>query len=178
MYEIDWVKHKKHYFKIMGGSNHRASYTTPIVKEEIGKWISSLNHIQRRDGSNWRCLKRSAETDHYCMVAIDAAKYVNTAMICINFGDTISGSFESDGSQTGFQVLMRGIDQTCEEYRLTRVILRIETTAHYYEDLVRVVTGLYSSSNKRFDNSGRTKEDAELHDDRPRNRALGSQTII
>ncbi|WP_157111261.1 hypothetical protein [Sporosarcina ureae] len=73
---------------------------------------------------------------------------------------------------------MRGIDQTCEEYRLTRVILRIETTAHYYEDLVRVVTGLYSSSNKRFDNSGRTKEDAELHDDRPRNRALGSQTII
>ncbi|WP_158232027.1 hypothetical protein [Sporosarcina sp. P16b] len=33
---------------------------------------------------------------------------------------------------------MREIDQTCEAYRLTRVILGIETTAHYYEGIVRV----------------------------------------
>ncbi|WP_158232321.1 hypothetical protein [Sporosarcina sp. P1] len=33
---------------------------------------------------------------------------------------------------------MREIDQTFEAYRLTRVILEIDTTAHYYEGIVRV----------------------------------------
>lgn len=81
---------------------------------------------------------RSTEADQYCIVAVDAAKYVNTAMICTIFGDILRGPFEFDGSQTGFQVLKNEIDQTREAYQLTRVILGIETTAHYYEDLVRV----------------------------------------
>ena len=81
---------------------------------------------------------RSAEADHYCIVAIDAAKYVNTAMICTIFGDILRGPFEFDGSQTGFQLLKKEIEQTKEAYQLTHVILGIETTAHYYEDLVRV----------------------------------------
>ncbi|WP_233190954.1 IS110 family transposase [Sporosarcina sp. P19] len=81
---------------------------------------------------------RSQKADKYCIVAIDAAKYVNTAMICTIFGDILRGPFEFDGSQTGFQVLKKEIDQTREAYQLTRVILGIETTAHYYEDLVRV----------------------------------------
>ncbi|WP_303966703.1 IS110 family transposase [Sporosarcina ureae] len=100
--------------------------------------MSSFNHIQGRNGSNWSRMMRSAEADQYCIVAIDAAKYVNTAMICTIFGDILRGPFEFDGSQTGFQVLKKEIDQTREAYQLTRVILGIETTAHYYEDLVRV----------------------------------------
>lgn len=100
--------------------------------------MSSFNHIQGRNGSNWSRMMRSAEADQYCIVAVDAAKYVNTAMICTIFGDILRGPFEFDGSQTGFQVLKKEIDQTREAYQLTRVILGIETTAHYYEDLVRV----------------------------------------
>ncbi|WP_240315650.1 IS110 family transposase [Sporosarcina sp. PTS2304] len=100
--------------------------------------LPSFNHIQGRNGSNWSRLMRSAEADHYCIVAIDAAKYVNTAMICTIFGDILRGPFEFDGSQTGFQLLKKEIEQTSEAYQLTRVILGIETTAHYYEDLVRV----------------------------------------
>ena len=100
--------------------------------------MSSFNHIQGRNGSNWSRMMRSAEADQYCIVAVDAAKYVNTAMICTIFGDILRGPFEFDGSQTGFQVLKKEIDQTREAYQLTRVILGIETTAHYYENLVRV----------------------------------------
>ena len=59
---------------------------------------------------------RSAEADHYCIVAIDAAKYVNTAMICTIFGDILRGPFEFDGSQTGFQLLKKEIEQTKEAY--------------------------------------------------------------
>lgn len=100
--------------------------------------IQSLNHIQGRNGSNWSRLMRSPEADRYCIVGIDAAKYVNTAIICTIYGDILKGPFEFDGSQTGFNLLKAEIDQTREAYQLTDVILGIETTAHYYEDLVRV----------------------------------------
>ncbi|WP_205407166.1 hypothetical protein [Sporosarcina sp. PTS2304] len=69
---------------------------------------------------------------------MDAAKYVNAAMICTIYGDILADPFEFDGSQTGFQVLKKAIDETKESYQLTDVILGIETTAHYYEDLVRI----------------------------------------
>ncbi len=100
--------------------------------------IPTLNHIHGRNGSNWSRLMRSREADHYCIVAVDAAKYVNTAIICTIYGDILKGPFEFDGSSTGFQVLKTEIDRTREAYQLTDVILGIETTAHYYEDLVRV----------------------------------------
>jgi len=100
--------------------------------------IESLNHIQGKKGSNWSRLMRSAEADKYCIVAVDAAKYVNAAVICNIYGDILKGPFEFDGSQTGFQALKNQINQTREAYKLTDVILGIETTAHYYEDLVRV----------------------------------------
>ena len=100
--------------------------------------MPSFNHIQGRNGSNWSRMMRSAEADQYCIVAVDAAKYVNTGMICTIFGDILRGPFEFDGSKTGFQVLKDEIEEARETYQLTRVILGIETTAHYYEDLVRV----------------------------------------
>jgi transposase len=100
--------------------------------------IQSLNHIQGKNGSNWSRLIRSPEADRYCIVGIDAAKYVNTAIICTIYGDILKGPFEFDGSQTGFQVLKSKIEQTREAYQMTNVILGIETTAHYYDDLVRV----------------------------------------
>lgn len=81
---------------------------------------------------------RSPEADKYCIVAVDAAKYVNAAMICTIYGDILKGPFEFDGSMTGFNTLKMAIEETKEAYALTDVILGIETTAHYYEDLVRV----------------------------------------
>ena len=100
--------------------------------------IQSLNHIQGKNGSYWNRLMRSPEADKYCIVAVDAAKYVNAAMICTIYGDILKGPFEFDGSMTGFSTLKMAIEETKEAYALTDVILGIETTAHYYEDLVRV----------------------------------------
>ncbi|PID23861.1 hypothetical protein [Sporosarcina sp. P7] len=82
---------------------------------------------------------RSAEADQYCIVAVDAAKYVNTVMICTIFGDILRGPFEFDGSKTGFRLLKKEIELMLEAFQLTRVFLGIETTVHYYEDLVRVL---------------------------------------
>jgi transposase len=98
----------------------------------------TFNHIQGKNGSHWNRLMREEKAEEYCIVAIDAAKYVNTAMVCTIYGDILQDPFEFDGSMTGFQLLEKHIDMTCEAYSLSQVIIGIETTAHYYEDLVRL----------------------------------------
>lgn len=97
----------------------------------------SFNHIQGKNGSHWNRLMRDEKASEYCIVAIDAAKFVNTAMICTIYGDILQEPFEFDGSKTGYRLMKRHIETTCEAYSLTQVIVGIETTAHYYEDLVR-----------------------------------------
>ena len=97
----------------------------------------SFNHIQGKNGSHWNRLMRDEKASEYCIVAIDAAKFVNTAMICTIYGDILQAPFEFDGSTTGYQLMKKRIDTTCEAYALSQVIVGIETTAHYYEDLVR-----------------------------------------
>jgi len=96
----------------------------------------SFNHIQGKIGSHWNRLMREEQPKEYCVVAIDAAKYVNTAIVCTIYGDILQEPFEFEWSMTGYQLMKKHIDATCEAYSLSQVILEIETTAHYYEDLV------------------------------------------
>jgi len=96
----------------------------------------SINHIQGKNGSYWNRLMREEKAKEYCIVAIDAARYVNTAMICKIYGDILQEPFEFDRSMTGYQLMKKHIEATCEAYSLSLVIVGIETTAHYYEDLV------------------------------------------
>jgi len=98
----------------------------------------SFNHIQGKNGSHWNRLMREEKAKEYCIVAIDAAKFVNTAMVCTIYGDILQEPFEFDGSMTGYQLMKKYIDSVCETYALSQVIVGIETTAHYYEDLVRL----------------------------------------
>ncbi|WP_415579419.1 hypothetical protein [Filibacter tadaridae] len=90
----------------------------------------SFNHIQGKNGSHWNRLMREEKAKEYCIVAIDAAKFVNTAMVCTIYGDILQDPFEFDGSMTGYQLMKKHIDATCEAYSLTQVIVEIETTAH------------------------------------------------
>lgn len=98
----------------------------------------SFNHIQGKNGSHWNRLMREEKPKEYCIVAIDAAKFVNTAMVCTIYGDILQDPFEFDGSMTRFHLMKKQINATCEAYSLSQVIVGIETTTHYYEDLVRL----------------------------------------
>ncbi|WP_255550427.1 IS110 family transposase [Sporosarcina sp. E16_3] len=91
----------------------------------------SFNHIQGKNGSHWNRLMREEKAKEYCIVAIDAA------MVCTIYGDILQEPFEFDGSMTDYQLMKKHIDATCEAYSLSQVIVGIETTAHYYEDIVR-----------------------------------------
>ncbi|MDG5790196.1 IS110 family transposase [Evansella sp. AB-P1] len=96
-----------------------------------------LNHIQGKNGSRWAQFIRETGSENLLLVAIDAAKYTHKAILTTFYGDILVKPFEFDASQTGLELVKTQIHSVKEEYGLTEVIVGIETTGHYYEDLVR-----------------------------------------
>ncbi|WP_260858180.1 IS110 family transposase, partial [Bacillus sp. FJAT-22090] len=100
--------------------------------------LSTFNHIQGNNGSHWNRLMRGENAHQICIVAIDAAKYVHSAMISNIFGDILTKPFDFSASHSGFRELIEAIEQVKEAYDFKEVVVGIETTGHYYEDLVRM----------------------------------------
>lgn len=98
---------------------------------------SLFNHIQGKKGSRWAEFIRETGTENLMMVAIDAAKFTQKALICTFYGDILVKPFEFDASMTGFEYLKKIIQSEKEKNRFKEVVVGIETTGHYYEDLVR-----------------------------------------
>lgn len=98
---------------------------------------SLFNHIQGKNGSRWAEFVRETGTENLLMVAIDAAKFTQKALIGTFYGDILVKPFEFDASMTGFDYLIKVIQSEKEKHKLKEVVVGIETTGHYYEDLVR-----------------------------------------
>lgn len=95
-----------------------------------------LNHIQGKNGSRWAKYVRDVGMDQLLLVAIDAAKFTHKAMICTFFGDVLVKPFEFDASISGYNLLKERVQQEKELHGFEEVVIGIETTGHYYEDLV------------------------------------------
>jgi len=96
-----------------------------------------LNHIQGINGSRWSQFIKETGSENLLLVAIDAAKFTHKAILSTFYGDILVNPFEFDASQTGLELVRNQIDLIKEKHGLTEVVVGIETTGHYYEDLVR-----------------------------------------
>ncbi len=96
----------------------------------------SFNHIQGRLGSRWANFIRNTGSENLLIVAIDAAKYTHKAMICTFYGDILVRPFEFDASSTGFTKVKQVVQSEKQRHQMKEVVVGIETTGHYYEDLV------------------------------------------
>lgn len=96
-----------------------------------------LNHIQGKNGSEWAKFIKENKPENLLIVAIDAAKYTHKGLICNFFGDVLVKPFDFDASSTGYDLLMKKIKDEVKKLNLTKVVVGIETTGHYYEDIVR-----------------------------------------
>lgn len=95
-----------------------------------------FNHIQGKKGSRWAEFLKETEADHILLVAIDAAKYTHKALVGTFFGDILVQPFEFDASKTGFDYLRNIIDSIKKQYGYKEIVFGVETTGHYYENLV------------------------------------------
>lgn len=100
--------------------------------------ISIFNHNKRKNGSHWVDLMRNGKAEEILIVAIDIGKYTHKTLMANVFGDVLVQPLEIDASLTGFKMLCAKIDETCATHSCKEVVVGIETTAHYYEDLVRL----------------------------------------
>lgn len=96
----------------------------------------SLNHIQGKNGSRWTQFIRGIGTENLLMVAIDAAKYTHKALISTFYGEVLVKPFEFDASTPGLELIKQKIKAEKDRYNMIEVVVGIETTGHYYEDLV------------------------------------------
>lgn len=98
---------------------------------------SLLNHIQGKNGSRWAQFVREVGTEHMLIVAIDAAKFTHKAAICTFYGDVLVRPFEFDASMTGLATIKKHVQKVINQREVKEIVVGIETTGHYYEDLVR-----------------------------------------
>ena len=97
---------------------------------------STFNHIQGKIGSRWAQLVRETGPENLLLVAIDAAKYTPKVIITSFYGDILVKPFDIDSSMSGFHKLKSLVESTKSSHNLTKVVIGIETTGHYYEHLV------------------------------------------
>ncbi|RXJ02190.1 IS110 family transposase [Anaerobacillus alkaliphilus] len=116
-----------------------------------------LNHIQGKKGSRWAKFLQTAGLENILIVAVDAAKYTHKAMICTFYGEILKKPFEFDASLTGHNQLISQIEKVSQETGKQSIVIGIETTGHYYEDLVRHWQG--NSYYVRIINAATTSEE-------------------
>src|SRR5690606_20375728 len=106
-------------------------------KGEMKTMVSNLlNHIQGKNGSDWAKFVRKTGPDNIIILAVDAAKFIHKAMITDFYGEILVKPFDFDASLSGFEKIKNAVKQTLNNYAQGELVVGIETTGHYYEDLV------------------------------------------
>lgn len=112
----------------------------PFTKpnKELKTMVMSLfNHKSGMNGSPWMQLIREGKAKHLLIVAIDIGKFTHKVMMANIFEDELVAPFEVDASWTGFLKVREKVQDICNAVGFKEVVVGIETTAHYYEDITR-----------------------------------------
>lgn len=99
--------------------------------------MGKSQHIQGSKGSQFSQQLRGVNLEQVLIVAIDAAKLHQKALICNYFGDIIAKPFFFSVNQSGMQTLTHTIEDAMASTGALRLFIGVEATGHYYEDIVR-----------------------------------------
>lgn len=99
--------------------------------------MGKSSHIQGQKGTKFSQQLRGVNLEQVLIVAIDAAKLHQKALICNYFGDIIEKPFFFSVSDSGMKLLYQAIEQAVSATQAIRIFLGVEATGHYYEDIVR-----------------------------------------
>jgi transposase len=103
----------------------------------LKKTNNLLNNIQGKKGSQFSSQLRGINLERVLVVAIDAAKFFQKALLCNYFGDVIEKPFFFAVDQHGINHLCSLIENAKDQIQAERIFLGVEATGHYYEDIVR-----------------------------------------
>lgn len=94
-------------------------------------------HIQGRKGQQLAERLKGVDLNRVAVVAIDAAKDFPKALICNYFGEVLENSFFFGVNVPGILHLHDKIQAVVTRWQVQRVLVGIESSGHYHEDVVR-----------------------------------------
>ena len=124
------------------GPNHiLTGLVSPKLKEVAIMAKSKRNkkrqHIQKVKGRRFTDEIRNLNLEKVLIVPIDAGKNSHKALVANYFGDILYDTFEFANSITGVKMCDSIIQEVCSSINAQKIVIGIESTGHYYENLYR-----------------------------------------
>lgn len=116
-------------------------------------------HLRGARGQAFADLTRGIASERILCVSLDISKYFHVVMIHNGLGEIVTPTFEIDIFQSGFDQLCQAIDQARSRTQAQLVLVGMEPTSHYFENLARHL--LRRSQPVRLINSFAVKQNRE-----------------
>ena len=98
---------------------------------------STHTHLRGKRGKEFADQIRGIPMDQILCVSLDIGKYFHVAMIHNALGDIVTPACEIDFLQHGFDQLHQAIDRATAQTQAQLVLVGMEPTSHYFENLAR-----------------------------------------
>ncbi len=99
-------------------------------------------HLRGKRGQKFADQIRDIPRDRILCISIDMHKYFHIAIFHNALGEIIKPTFQIDIFRTGFEQLCRAIDEAIAQLNAQLVLIGMEPTSHYFENLARHLQGL------------------------------------
>jgi transposase len=96
-----------------------------------------FSHLRGERGQAFADLIRGIPSEQILCVSLDISKYFHAVMIHNGLGEIVKPTFEIDFHQSGFDQLCKAIDQAKDHIQAQVVLVGMEPTSHYFENLAR-----------------------------------------
>ena len=94
-------------------------------------------HIRGERGQAFADKIRGLNLEQVLCVSVDISKYFQVVMIHNGLGEIVKPTFEIDIFKTGFEQLCQAIDEAVAHSQAKLVLVGMEPTGHYFENLAR-----------------------------------------
>ena len=95
------------------------------------------SHLRGERGQAFADLIRGIPSEQILCVSLDISKYFHVVMMHNGLGEIVKPAFEIDFYRSGFDQLCQAIDQAKVETQARVVLVGMEPTSHYFENLAR-----------------------------------------
>lgn len=96
-----------------------------------------VSHLRGERGQVFAELIRGVPSERILCVSLDISKYFHVVMIHNGLGEIVKSPFEIDFYQSGFEQLCRAIEEAKAATQAQVVLVGMEPTGHYFENLAR-----------------------------------------
>jgi transposase len=100
-------------------------------------------HIRGKRGEAFLQIVRGIDRARILCVSLDISKYFHVVMMHNAYGEIVTPSFEIDIFRSGFEHLCHVIDKTAVGIEAQVVLIGMEPTGHYFENIARHLHARY-----------------------------------